>query len=247
MIVKGNGLLARAFLACSDADQPVYLFACGVSNSQMQSEEEYKREKNDLLIAIREAKEMDYLFVYFSGAPIYGDFSRLVSESNACVPVTRYGRHQLEAERFIGEHADKYLFVRLSNVVGLSTNTSQLIPSLVRQVAMGKVNVMNNAWRDLVDVEDIVRLVQGLITQSVVNEAVNVVSGQSLPISSIVTIISEVLSFEPKIQYTEQGDAQHFDNSLLKLYLGDLPFNESYTSRTLHRYVPKIYENLRTR
>jgi len=237
-------MIAGAFRTIGDPAVPGVVFARGVANSQMLDEAEYARELALLRDALAVARAIDEPLVYFSGSPIYGDFSRPVTETSPCVPVTRYGRHQVECEELIRASQASFLIVRLPNVVSARGNPHQLIASLVSQVLGGRVNVRRAAARDLLDVNDIVRLVQRLTALRVVDNTVNVASGLSTPVPVIVDHIIRILGAEPLVDEREGGEAQQFDISLLTKIVGPLPFNKLYPIKILEHYVPRIAASL---
>lgn len=240
MLVDGNGMIARAFRDGGDPTAPGVVFARGVGNSQTKDESPYTRERDLLSSALGRARKLAEPLVYFSGAPIYGDFSKKVTESTPCRPVTRYGQHQVECEALIRQSGTPYIIARLPNVVGAPGNPHQLIPAFVRQVLDGAVRVQNSAARDLIDAEDVVRLVSSLLKKGVQNETVNVASGRSIAASDIVQVISSQLQVSPCIVEVMGGEAQCFDITRLGDLVGELPFDDAYTVRTIERYASRI-------
>jgi dTDP-4-dehydrorhamnose reductase len=237
-------MIARVFRTIGDPVVPGVVFARGVANSQMLDEAEYAREQALLCNALGLARGIGEPLVYFSGSPIYGDFSRPVTETSHCRPGTRYGRHQAECEELIRRSQASFLIVRLPNAVGAPGNPYQLIPSLVSQVLGGRVSVQRSAARDLLDVTDIVRLAQRLTVLGAIDNTINVASGVSTPVPAIVGHIVRILGAEPIIDEREGGEAQQFDISRLATIVGPLPFDGDYPIKTLARYVPGIAASL---
>lgn len=240
MLVEGNGMIASAFRKVGDPRIPCVVFARGVGNSLTQDESEYARERSLLLSTLEQARQSTAPLVYFSGSPIYGDFSEVVKESSPCRPVTRYGQHQLECEELIRSSKAPYLIARLPNVVGAPGNPQQLIASLVRQTLAGEVTVQHAATRDLIDVDDVVRLVLRLVERGAVGETINVASGRSTPAMKIAKKVALLLGEKPHVIEIEGGDRQRFDVDRLTSILDSLPFDDTYPMNTLTRYVPRI-------
>lgn len=237
-------MIATAFRATGDPAIPGVVFACGVADSQTLDEGEYARERALLRGALDRASRIAQPLIYFSGAPIFGDFSDRITEASPCRPVTRYGRHQAECEDLIRASQAPFLIVRLPNVVGALGNPHQLIPCLVSQVRADRVTVQRSASRDLLDVEDVVRSVQRLIVLGATDQTINVASGLSTPVSVIVDHVVRILRAAPIICEHEGGEAHRFDVRRLATIIGPLPFDDLYPARTLVRYVPRIVASL---
>jgi len=107
-------------------------------------------------------------------------------------------------------------------------------------VLAGEVAVRSGAERDLLDVADAVSIVQRLVRVGAVGVTVNVASGISLPVESIVASIAEILGATPVLRVEPNGDAQRFDISRLRSLLPDVAFEEGYPVGVLERYVPSI-------
>jgi len=240
MLVEGRGMIARAFEAVSGLALPCVVFERSVGNSQTNDESQYARERLLLLDALAHARRSAEGLVYFSGMPIYGDFSVVVTETTPCRPITRYGRHQAECEELIRQSQAPYLIVRLPNVVGPSSNPHQLIPALVRQIRAGEVRVQQQATRDLIDVEDVVRLTVRLLQNGWKNETVIVASGRSIAVPEIVAIASRLLGAHPRSVPVTGGNVQRFDVSRLREMVGEVQFDEAYAANIMHRYLPLI-------
>lgn len=237
-------MIARAFREIGDPRIPCVVFARGVGNSQTQDESEYARERSLLLSALTEASRRTVPLVYFSGSPIYGNFSEIVTETTPCRPVTRYGRHQAECEELIRSSRTLFLIARLPNVVGAPGNPQQLVASLVRQTLAGHVTVQSSATRDLIDVDDVVRLVLRLVDMGAMNETINVASGYSTPAAKIAETVAQLLGAKPHLVEVDGGDMQRFDVSRLTSIIGSLPFDGNYPMNTLARYVPRIASSM---
>ncbi|MER6142394.1 hypothetical protein ABT174_20495 [Streptomyces sparsogenes] len=68
------------------------------------------------------------------------------------------------------------------------------MPALVRRVRGGRVRLHRGAHRDLVDVADLVRAIDGLLGQGVDNEVINIASGTPRPVETVIQGIEERLS-----------------------------------------------------
>ena len=106
-MVEGSGLLANTFRSFKD-NSDVIIFASGVSNSGCIDSVQFKRELN----LVSKYKTSKKLFVYFSTSSIEDPFLK----------GSLYIKHKLEIEFYIKANFQRYLIVRLPNVVGKTKN-----------------------------------------------------------------------------------------------------------------------------
>lgn len=244
--VIGSGLLAQAFGFAAETGHDAIVCASGVSDSQSSDVLAFLRERALLIDLANRARARDSVLVYFSGAPVYGRSSGLRLESARASPVTPYGHHKLECERQVADSGARYLVLRLPNVVGPGGHPNQLIPSLVAQALNGSIVTMVGATRDLLDVDDLVTIVDGLLRRGVSNRILNVASGVSTPIARLVEVIAEVLGASPSILSTQGGDRQEFSIAKVRQLLPEYPrFGPDYPVTVLSRRVPVIAATLR--
>jgi NDP-hexose 4-ketoreductase len=246
--VIGRGLLARAFTSVAEEGFSAIICASGVSDSSCPDEDAFWRERALLKDVAARARASDAVLVYFSAAPVYGRASGLRSELDIVTPLTPYGRHKLECERLLAADRARFLILRLPNVVGPGGNPQQLIPSLVAQALRGSVITKIGATRDLLDVDDLVRIVTALLRKGIHNEVLNVASGISTPVPRLVACIVDVLGASPSISEIDGGDAQEFSTNKVRGLLKNYPyFMEAYPFQVLRRRVPAIVEALQVK
>src|SRR5690606_373805 len=147
--IVGNGLIANAFRNYDSED--VVFFASGVSNSLETDENQFRREEN--LIRKTLIENPAKLFIYFSTCSIYD------SSKNG----SAYVNHKLNMEHLVSTESDKYLIARVSNVVGKGGNKNTLIDFLVNSIRENKmIQTHIDASRNLIDVEDVVKIIMEL-------------------------------------------------------------------------------------
>jgi hypothetical protein len=238
MIVDGDGLLGRAFAREASEQPSAYVFARGVADSTCRDPAPYARERAMLADGLELAASRGLTFVYFSGAPIFGSFDAPVDERTQIRPITDYGVHQAAAERMIEDHRARHLLVRLPNVVGPSGNPHQLLPALLAQVRSGTVDVQDGAERDLIAVEDVVRLVRALLATDIADRTVVVASGISTPVRDIVAWLSSDLSLTPVTRCVSGGTSQRFRTDLLRsLVPGGVAFRPDYARSVVREFA----------
>lgn len=244
--VVGRGMLARAFTSAAETGPRAIICASGVADSQSSDGAAFQRERDLLRDLTRRARERDAVLVYFSGAPVYGRMTEVRVETARVAPETPYGQHKLRCEQLIAESGARYLVLRLPNIVGPVGHPNQLVPSLVAQAVAGSVQIRAGATRDLLDVDDLVRIVAALLRADPTSSILNVASGRSTPVSRLAEIITSVLGLSPSVCTLEGGDRQEFSTALIRRLLPDYPhFESDYPDRVLLRRVPSIERTLR--
>ncbi|MFF4660689.1 NAD-dependent epimerase/dehydratase family protein [Streptomyces sp. NPDC001381] len=196
MRIIGDGFLARNLTdAFGDRFPGVTAIASGVSSTATTAAAEYDREAGLLYEVLDECRSADRRLLFLSTASfsLYGFTDDAVSESGPLRPPTTYGRHKLALETVVRSSGVEHLILRVSHAVGRHQRPHQLLPTLVRHIAEGRVTVHQGAHRDLLDVRDLVHAVDRLLTDGVCGEVVNVASGVPQPVESIVTAIEDRL------------------------------------------------------
>lgn len=204
------------------------VFAAGVSNSGEIDRLEYTREHNDLqrFIEINSDKKV----IYFS--------SYIAKDSTS-----RYAQHKRQMESVIERTANDFLVLRLPQVVGKTTN-STLINYFVNAAKTGKkITIQRNAYRSVVDVTDVGRILSLFIGKNITREVIAVGPLKPLWILDIVENIESILQLKIDFTSIDGGDRQTGDLSRALMLLGrhDPIFDESYQYSVLKRYVPKLF------
>src|SRR5471030_2330378 len=110
-MVIGNGLVAKSFSEYNN-DSKFLIFASGVSNSKSTNQVDYERELN--LLKQKVAENGEKTLVYFSTCSINDP-----AESRSA-----YVAHKRGVEEYIRAHVEKYVIIRVSNLVGHTTNNN---------------------------------------------------------------------------------------------------------------------------
>lgn len=224
-MIIGNGLIANAFKKYDKEN--VVFFASGVSNSLEKDEVHFKREES--LIRKTISENPDKLFVYFSTCSIYD------SSKNSSF----YVNHKLNMEHLIASENPKYLIARISNAVGSGGNQNTLINYLVKSIRNeAQINVHIDATRNLIDVEDVVRIVLDLINSNQINKIVNVAYVSNYPILEIITIIIEFLEKKASLILEKQGQSYSIDipDAISHFRENNLLDKELYLKNILEKY-----------
>lgn len=242
MDVIGRGFLAMNLARIAGKHHDVVAFAAGSSSTVATSADEFGRETGILHDTISRCRAEGRMFVYFStaSAAMYGSPDSPGTEDGPVYPGNAYGRHKLAMEALIRASGVAHLVLRLGHLVGPDQRPHQMMPTLVAQVRSGEIEVWRGAHRDLVDVLDVVRLLDALLTIRVCDEVVNVASGVPVPVEDVVEHLEKRLRTPLRKTYRE-AYARH-DISLAKLtrlapVVRELGFGPDYYRRVVDRYL----------
>ena len=243
MRILGKGLIARSLAPVAHLHEDVIAFATGVPDSATASQAAFARECSMLYGVLDDARRRKLRILYFSGGgAIYGQRTVPAVETSPLEPISAYGRHQLLCEAIVASAGIGYLIARLPNVVGPGANPAQLVPSLVRQVIYGRVEVQTHATRDLIDALDLATVIAALLDKADEQDTVNVASGRSVPVPLLVQEIARILGVRPIVETRPSGEAQRFSTAHLTAILGYDPFKGHEFRAILDGHVPGLAE-----
>ena len=231
MIIIGSGLLASGFQGSEQdfENNGHVIFASGVSNSQEHNDATFKREIN-LLIDTLEVHSNKKI-IYFSSTSIYNNNK------------SKYILHKIKIEKIILKKAKKYLILRCPQVVG-PTFSKTLVSLFVNKIINGlDLEIQKYATRDLIDVEDVVRLtyiIANLKQDS--NLILDISTGRKIPVIDIAEEIASIIRKDLKKILINCGDSTMINSIDLKNYINknDLIFAEDYWRKVLIKNVPLI-------
>jgi nucleoside-diphosphate-sugar epimerase len=243
MEIIGRGFIAGNLAAIADRHPTATVLAAGVSSTHVLAETEFQRELDLVYETTKRCARDDRTVVFLSTAShaMYGPTETPASEDLETNPGSPYGQHKLALEHIVADSGARWLILRLSHVVGRAQRPHQLLPAIVHQVREGVVRVHRGAHRDLVDVADVVRAIDGLLTQGVSGEVINVASGVPHPVETIVHEIARRMDRVPQQELVDTAPVLT-RVSIEKLFTLLPPMRSvtdvAYLDRILDTYVP---------
>jgi NDP-hexose 4-ketoreductase len=248
MQIIGRGFLAQNLAeAFGDRHPRVTALAAGVSSTSVTDPAELDREAELLYETLRACRVGGRTMLFFSTASfaMYGSTQVPATETDPLYPPSVYGRHKLALESCVRSATADFLILRLSHLVGPYQRPHQLLPGMARQVHSGTVTVQRGAFRDLLDMRDLVRAVDALLTKGVRGEVLNVVSGVPQPVDRIVDGIEGRLGVHAQRVYVPGTATQTLVSTRrLRRLVPDLGAGRpgpGYLDDLLDRYLP-LYE-----
>ncbi|GAB3078303.1 NAD-dependent epimerase/dehydratase family protein [Nocardioides zeae] len=207
MKIIGTGFIATHLERIAHQHDDVVALAAGVS-FPTNPVESYVRERSLVESVVEECLRDDRKLVFMSSAAVYGRTDERGSEDEPPDPPTPYGHHKASLEALIRDSGVRHLSLRLGYVLGRDAPPHRLVPSLVRQVRAGTVTLHRHAYRDLLDVGDMVTITDGLLRNGVTDHVVNVASGQCVLIDRIVRHVERRLGMRAQWVRLDEG-ARH--------------------------------------
>jgi nucleoside-diphosphate-sugar epimerase len=204
--IVGDGFIARNLATIADRHPHATVLAAGVSSTGVREAAAFARETELVRDATTRCRRAGRMLVFLSSAShsMYGNTDVAADETTVVRPESPYGRQKLALERMVAESGVRWLALRLSHVTGRWQRPHQILPSLVSQVRSGTVTVYRGAHRDLVDVVDVVRAIDGLLEHGVQDEIVNVASGTAVPVERIVRGVEQRLGVSARHEIVDR-------------------------------------------
>jgi nucleoside-diphosphate-sugar epimerase len=198
-MIIGSGLLARAFAPLFVDSKDCCVYAAGVSNSNCSDQREFAREQDRLMIAMEQHRLVD-LFLYFGTCSANGSLD------------SPYVQHKIKMEKIVAEHP-RYLTLRLPQTAGKTENPHTLLNYIfTRIIRSERFQIWRNARRNIIDVEDVVRIATGLaLEEGVRRECVNVANFSDYSMSDVVAIMEKVVGKRAIFDSLDKGDTYPID------------------------------------
>lgn len=250
MDVVGSGFIARHAKSYFGERHPsTTLIAAGVSSVLITDVSAFEREATLVYDVIRACRATGRTVIFLStaSAGMYGAGDSPGTEDGAVFPLTPYGRHKLALERVCSISGVRWLVLRLTHIVGAGQQPHQLLPSLTRQLFGGSITVHAGASRDLLDVQDMLSILDALLTTDVHNEVINIASGRSEDIERIVDGLEERLGVRAARKRVEMP-ARQATVSIEKAHslvpnLDAFGFGPGYLPALLDRHIDELADN----
>ena len=166
-------------------------------------------EASKRIISSFEVSGGKFLVVTGSCAEYSWETDEPISEGQLELPETIYGKSKLDLLNWLRNRSIPYLWTRTFFQFGSNEPTGRLIPSLIDSLLLGeKFHVKSgDDIRDFVYIEDIVRILQGLILEEKVG-VVNIGSGTGTRVEDLASNIGKLLGKEHLISYGKSSDSK---------------------------------------
>jgi len=206
----------------------VLVFASGVSNSKETNPLQFEREANLLKRVIQENPKSK--LVYFSTASVLDP--QLNKEP--------YASHKLRCEELIRMHCSRHLILRVTNVVGKSGNPNTVFKFFVDNIrSQTSFELWKNACRNLVDVDDVVRITLALLATNKQAETFLLANPVNHAVPELVATLEMKLGKKAVCLYTDKGSCAPLEiaETLAFYEMNGFNFPSDYLQQLIERYV----------
>jgi len=223
MHIVGNGMIAKSFENFNFSN--TCIFASGVADSTETDLSLYKKEFELLKKTINQFPQ--FKFIYFSTLSIFK------------FEYNEYVKHKLFIENYIENNLDNYLILRLPNIIGQTVNSKQLLPFLFQKISSNsEINIKNNTYRDLIDVEDLPKIVKFLIKKNIIGK-INTSLNNKITVTDIINTLKEINCIsDVKINKININDTIYYTNDLLNY---DFDFTQKSLNTDPINIIKKYY------
>jgi len=228
--IVGSGFIAKNFKSKNNffKKNNCILYAAGVSNSinadKSLFDKDFSRLKN--FKKISKIKKI----IYISSCSVT-DPSRNKS---------LYLKKKIENEKFIKKNFNKYLIIRLPEIIGKNKNKNTLVNFFYYSIKNNqKFSLYKKAKRNFIDMKDIVNILIEIISKKVDNKTLNIASPKMTNVFNVVCILEKILKKKAIILLKNK----HNNNYKINIkYIKNLNsfkkinFNEKYLINKLRKY-----------
>lgn len=228
-MVIGTGMIANAFFAYKE-NRDVVIFASGVSNSLLNEESVFCREKELLMQSIE--SNPDAAIVYFGTCSV----------NDPELFNAPYVVHKRAMEELIERSCKRYFIFRLSQVVGYGSSPTLINFIVDRLIKREHFSIWKNSKRNLIDIDDVFKIADYLIKNGIfMNEITNIATPLSLSIFNIVAIIEELLGQKGHYEVENRGGSYNINIDKISPYLKEsgICFFDEYPKSIIEKYFFK--------
>ncbi|MFI5294008.1 MAG: NAD-dependent epimerase/dehydratase family protein [Thermodesulfovibrionales bacterium] len=230
-MVIGSGMMAGAFTSSLGDAPSICVYAAGVSNSGSSDHREFERELIRLRAAVEQYRTAK-LFLYFGTCSV----------NDPVVRLSPYVQHKLKMEQLVMTHPG-HLIVRLPQVAGPTSNPHTLLNYIFARISRGeRFQVWKNAQRNIIDIDDVVRIIVDLaLVEGARGERINVANFSNIDMPDLVEIMERVIGKKALCDYVEKGAPYMIDtrriNAITKRC--GISFDPQYTEQVFMKYYGK--------
>jgi len=231
--IIGSGFIAKNFEKYDKFFKKlcIKLYAAGVSNSLCSDKSLFEKDKGRIIDFSKKISK-DQTLLYFSTCSVYDP-----SRNN-----NLYVKHKLNIENFIKDSFQKFLIVRLPEVVGKNSNVNTLVNFFFNKIKnKDKFDLWSNANRSIIDIEDVVKILIDFLSNVGVekNQMINIANPKKSSAIHIVYILENLTGTKAKYNLITKGeknwsiDTESTNDSMKKL---NITFGKNYLENVLKKY-----------
>lgn len=160
-------------------------------------------------------KNKNIKLIFISSSHVYSYSKLKVKENSLLKPSNIYGKYKLKSENYIKKNLNNYLIIRVFNIYGKNQPKGFFIPDIKNKILNSKPIKINNSFRDFIHVKEVSRFINFSIKKNI-NGIVNLGSGKSTSLISLIKNIHKIYKIKPQIFITNKKDKLVSNNSKIK-------------------------------
>jgi len=228
-MVVGTGLLGEESKKYFAKRDDILVFASGVSNSQCVDKNQFIRENILLSEHLNNHKDVN-CFIYYS----------TISIEDKSMSNSQYIKHKINMETLVSSHKNPYI-IRLGQIASNNLgNPNNILNYLTMSIKSNKnIEVWSNAFRSILDIQDIPEIVSKLIIKYQQNKKeINVANPVFTSVKTIISILENTLNKKGIYSYVDKGNAYNIDldKMLSVIPITNINFDENYLYRVIEKY-----------
>lgn len=235
MVVKDN-IFGKGFIASNFKNlkkilkkNNIILYCAGISNSQERSKQKLNRE----ILTLKK-----FFKIYKNNFIIYFSSSSILDKSRNSSP---YLKNKIKIEKFIKKKFKKFTLIRLPEIIGFSDNPNTVTNFFYEKIKNNKeFKLINNTKRNLIDVDDIVKLLKIIIeTKNIKKKTITICNKYYYKSNEIVKILEIICKKKANYQtITAKKQIWNLNYNIIKKYVkkAKINFDKKYLKRTLTKY-----------
>lgn len=221
-------MLATSFSPDYGGSGAVLIHAAGVSNSSCVDPREFEREGALLQDSLSEHQDAE-VFVYFSTCSVLDPDLRGAP----------YVLHKKEMERLVRSHPH-HLILRLPQLAGRSKNPHTILNFLYGKISRSeRFTVWRNATRNVIDVEDVVKIARRLIGETGIRrDTLSIANTRNHGVDDIVSVFEAICGKTSIYDVIDKGRPYAIDVQRIMplLRAAEVDFGPDYLYDVLRKY-----------
>ena len=229
--IIGKGFIAKNLLKINSTinQNGMIVYAAGISNSQTKSKKQFVKEIK--LFKNFTKKNYKNKIMYISTADV----------SNNLKNRTKYVKNKIKIEKIIKKNFNNFIILRIPQLIGKSSNKNTLINFFYNKIKeKKKIIVFKNVKRNILDIDDVIKMIQVIIMNKKVNKKIITLSNKNFikPIE-IIKILEKKLKKKANyilIKTKKQNWKLNFNQNIVYFRNAKINFSKDYLVKAVKKY-----------
>lgn len=223
-MMVGKGLVASLLMHLAE-DPRLVIYASGVSNSLLDDDAEFLREK-EMLLHVLHQKMKDQHLVYFSTFNVM----------DPSLQENKYVKHKLEIEALLKRRPDT-IIVRIPILIANSENNNTLINFLNKNIQEGiSFDAFRNATRYFINASDFQKILSAdFLLQPRKNQTLHIAFPQALSVPELIMELETIAEKKAIYQLLDKGSAYTVED--IEYPLSQVGDAKTYVAQSLKEIV----------